>query len=359
MTETDIWKLQQLSNRSEERERKKEEHPLEQLFLELTLRCNEYCVHCGSNCGKEQCPEVSAEEFHKLLVNIRCDFLGKLPFLAFTGGEPLLRKDFLDIANDASQLGYQWGITSNATLIDRQMAKELHRAGMESISVSLDGPREVHDQIRGRKGAYDQTIRGVEALIDEGGFGNIQITTVINHSNISYLDRMFDILSDIDIDSWRIVAMEPIGRALNHPELLLTPEDHRTLLDFIQEKRQEQFPVTYGCCHYLGIRYEREVRDWFFQCQAGRTIAGVMTNGDIGACLNIPRNKQTIQGNIFKDDFIRVWNEKFQIYRRSLADRNETCAKCKHKAFCDGGSYHSWDFERDIQQVCFRGVTFE
>ena len=359
MTELNQWKLSQLEERAAQRERKAAEHPLEQLFLELTLRCNERCVHCGSNCGEEKCPEISAEDFHRLLLKIRQDFSPSLPFLAVTGGEPLLRRDFLDIVNDAHALGFSWGITSNATLIDRKMAKSLRQAGMCSISVSIDGPQETHDQIRNRKGAYDQAMRGIQALIDEGGFEDIQITSVINHQTIGMLEQMFETFLGLDIDTWRIVAIEPIGRALKHPELLLTPEDHCTLLDFILRKREEQYPITYGCCHYLGLKYEREVRNWFFQCQAGKTIAGIMCNGDIGACLNIPRNIRTVQGNIYRDDFARIWNEGFQIYRQSLAEKNQTCAACPHRRYCDGGSYHSWDYERDVPQVCLRGVAFE
>ena len=359
MTVLEKWKLKKLEAVASEQERLKKTHPLRHLFLELTLQCNEHCLHCGSNCSSRPCPTVSAADYHALLAKVKRDFEGRLPFLALTGGEPLLRKDFLDIANDAHDMGFVWGITSNATLINKAMAREMSRAGMYSISVSVDGPEAVHDRIRERPGAYREAMRGIEALIGECGSANLQITSVINHGSIGELDRMFECFVGLDIDSWRIVDMEPIGRAKLNPDLLLTPDERLRLLDFIREKREMRYPVTYGCCHYLGLKYEREVRDWFFCCQAGRTVASVMTNGDIGACLNIPRNSRTVQGNIYRDDFSRVWEEKFEFFRGDWADESAECSACPHKRFCGGGSCHSWDFDGGVQQVCMRGTAFE
>ena len=359
MTELETWKLQQLEATAREQDRKKAEHPLQQLFLELTLQCNERCLHCGSSCGSEPCPTVSAADYHKLLAQVKRDFPNPLPFLALTGGEPLLRKDFLEIVRDAHDMGFCWGITSNATLIDAAMAKEMRRAGMYSISVSVDGPERVHDSIRGRRGAYREAMRGIKSLLDAGSAEIVEVTSVINRGNIGTLDELFESFAGMDIDSWRIVAMEPIGRALRQPDLLLTPADHVYLLDYIREKREQQYPVTYGCCHYLGLKYEREVRDWFFNCMAGKTIASIMSNGDIGACLSIPRNKTTVQGSIYRDDFTKVWNERFDFFRDSPAEKNAVCAACPHKRYCDGGSCHSWDFERNAQQICLRGIAFD
>ena len=359
MTELEKWKLKQLEAVASERERLIKAHPLRQLFLELTLKCNEHCVHCGSNCGAGPCPTVSAAEYHALLAKVKQDFKGSLPFLVLTGGEPLLRKDFLEIVNDAHDMGFVWGITTNATLIDKAMAREMARAGMYSVSVSVDGPEAVHDRIRERPGAYREAMRGIGALIEECGSAKLEITSVINRSSIEELDGMFESFVDLDIDSWRVVDMEPIGRAKLNPGLLLTPEERLRLLDFIRAKREQQYPVTYSCCHYLGLKYEREVRNWFFSCQAGRTVASIMTNGDIGACLNIPRNPRTVQGNIYRDDFTRVWTEKYEFFRGQKADESAECSACPHKRFCDGGSCHSWDFDSGVQQVCMRGTAFD
>ena len=332
---------------------------LRQLFLELTSRCNLRCEHCGSSCGDVPQEDLPAPAIHALLEEVRQHFDISGMMLCITGGEPLLRKDFYDIMTDARDLGYRWGMTSNATLIDAETARKLKEAGMKTISVSLDGLPETHDAMRGAPGAWDRAMRGIRALIDCGGFRAIQVTTVVSRRNIGQLEALYEILKGIEIDSWRLTAIEPIGRALLHPELMLTPEDHRRLLTFIKTERLKQMPLEYGCCHYLGPDYEREVRDWYYLCSAGRLTASVMANGDIGACLDIERSEKTIQGNIFRDSFTEVWNNRFGIFRQSLAERNETCRSCPARRFCDGDSHHSWDYERDAPRLCMRGILFD
>ena len=202
-------------------------------------------------------------------------------------------------------------------------------------------------------------MAGVRNLIEEGGFHAIQVTTVINHQNIDELDALFDYFAEVDIDSWRVIGLEPIGRALEHPDLLLTPEDQRRLFTFIREKRIADFPVTYGCSHYLGLEWEREVRDWYFLCNAGIYVAGILSNGDISACLDIERRPETIQGNIGTDDFIDVWENGFEIFRSPLSERSKTCRNCTAKEYCAGGAFHSWDYDRDEQRICMRRILFD
>ncbi len=331
---------------------------LRHLFLELTMRCNENCIHCGSHCGEVQSNELSVEVYKKFLDKIKQDFGTKELMLCITGGEPLLRREFPEIMGYAHSLGFRWGMTSNATLITDDVAAMLSDCGMGTISVSIDGLRETHDRFRRTKGGYDLAMKGLDALIRRGGFRHIQVTTVVHKWNIDELDELYDIMCGIDIDSWRVINLEPIGRAKQHPELLLDPEDYRRMFDFIRSKRALGMPVQYGCTHFLGLDYEREVRDWYFLCNAGVYTASVMANGDIGACLDIERRPETIQGNILTDDFTEVWEKRFKLFRKSLADTNDKCKVCDSRLFCGGGSYHSWDYDRCEQQVCFKDILF-
>ena len=230
---------------------------------------------------------------------------------------------------------------------------------MGTISISVDGLPETHDRLRGMPGGFERTMAGVRNLIEEGGFHSIQITTVVNHQNIGELDALFEYFGDVDIDSWRVIGLEPIGRALEHPDLLLTPEDQRRLFAFIRDKRVADFPVTYGCSHYLGLEWEREVRDWYFLCNAGVYVAGILSNGDIGACLDIERRPETIQGNIGKDSFVDVWENRFELFRRPLSERNSVCRECSAAKYCAGGSFHSWDYDLNEQRICMRGILFD
>ncbi len=331
---------------------------LRNLFLELTLRCNQNCLHCGSRCGEVKSEELSKEEYFRFLQKVKEDFGTQKKMLCITGGEPLLRQDFFEIMDYANSLGFNWGMTSNATLIDDDIAHKLYKCGMKTISVSIDGLEATHNALRRSKDGYSRAMKGINALINHGGFKSIQVTTVVNHGNINELDSLYEIMDKIDIDSWRILNMEPIGRAKDHAELNLTDDDYRRLFSFIREKRSEGQPVTYGCSHFLGKRYEREVRDWYFLCNAGIYTASIAANGDILACLDIERRPELIQGNILHDDFKEVWEKGFKAYRSDLCDLNETCSNCREKEYCKGGAFHSWDFDENKPLVCFKDILF-
>ena len=353
---TDKIKLNHMRQLSTYREQLLAHPILKFLFLELTLRCNERCIHCGSSCGDVPSDEMSLEQYRKILDEIAGDFdVGSFQ-LCITGGEPLMRRDFFDIMAYAHELGYNWGMTSNAVLIDKAAARRLRETGMRTISVSIDGLKETHDAFRRTPGAYDGAMRGISNLLEEGGFEHVQVTTVINHRNMDELDRLYEIFLDMDIDSWRVIGVEPIGRALDHPEILLDSRDWKRLFDFIREKRMQDMPVTYGCSHYLGLDYEREVREHYYLCNAGIYVASIMVNGDIGSCLDIEKRPETVQGNILKDRFKDVWEQRFEIFRQERAELNETCRSCGVKDFCHGGATHSWDFDRNEPRVCFKDI---
>ncbi len=331
---------------------------LKNLFLELTLRCNENCIHCGSRCNDVKSEELSLADYKRILDEVKADFGTKEKMLCITGGEPLLRRDFFDIMAYANDLGFNWGMTSNGTLITPEVAQKLHDCGMKTISISIDGLPETHDAIRRTKDGFSRAMAGIEALIAVGGFKSIQVTTVVNHQNIGQLDALYEIFDKMDIDSWRVLNTEPIGRAKDNPELLLTKEDYRTLFEFIRNKRIAGEPVVYGCSHYLGTEYEREVRDWYFLCTAGIYTASIAANGDILACLDIERRPELVQGNILRDRFRDVWLEKFAPFRKDLSSCNETCRTCSERQFCAGGAFHSWNFDENRPEICFRDVLF-
>lgn len=331
---------------------------LRKLFFELTLQCNERCFHCGSSCTAARCDELCLDNWLGVIDQVKADFGTSNIQLCITGGEPLLNPDFFAILSHAYAQGFKWGMTSNATLITPQVAQRLADVGMGTISVSIDGTRKTHDELRGLPGSFDRAIRGIQNLIDVGTFKAIQVTTVINHGNIGELDEMFGIMDNLDIDSWRVINLEPIGRALLRPDLMLTPDDYRGLFDFIRNKRAQGFPLEYGCSHYLGLEYEAEVREWYWLCNAGVYTASIMSNGDIGACLDIERRPETIQGNILRDRLRDVWDNRFELFRHDLSDSCAECRTCDHVRFCRGDAHHSWDYDANRPLVCLKGTLF-
>lgn len=326
---------------------------LESLFIEMTLNCNEHCRHCGSKCG-----DVAMENtlMDKEIIDFLRDLKNKVekkPFLNITGGEPLLRPGFTDLMHEISEMGYRWGMTTNGTLIDEQMVERLKYAGMKTVSVSIDGLEETHNWFRQTKDGYERSMRAVELLTEES-FHNVMITTVVHKGNIHQLDEMYEVMRKAGIDTWRLINVEPIGRAKSNDEILLEEADYLKLLDFIKENRvkEQNFEICFGCNHWLGVENEHRFRNWYYKCAAGIKTGGIFYNGDIGACLDIDRTPQTIQGNIRRDDFLDIWQNKFEVFRRNRAEESEYCKNCGEKTYCRGDGFHTWNLEENRPELC-------
>lgn len=331
---------------------------LKSLFIEMTTACNEHCRHCGSNCGSSVDEnQLSADEIKSFLDTVAEDFDISEMRLCVTGGEPLLSSDFFEIMEYANKLGFIWGMTSNGTLIDRECVRKLKKAGMRTISVSVDGIGEVHDSFRNSPGSYEKTIAGIRNLMDED-FMHVQITTVIHKQNINQLGRMYREFDKLGVRSWRVINVEPIGRARDQEDILLSDNELKKMFKFIKKKRfAGRMEVCYGCSHYLGVDYEREVRKWYFLCNAGIYTASVCANGDIRACLDIERRDELCEGNIRRDRFADIWKNGYSFYRGN-ARRTGKCASCEHYEFCASDAAHSWDYDRNEPMVCLKGVLF-
>ena len=136
--------------------------------------------------------------------------------------------------------------------------------------------------------------------------------------------------------------MFPVGRAAKDPELQLTNEQFRSLMEFIKDSRKAGLDVSYGCEGFLG-GYEGDVRDGFFLCNAGVTVGSVLVDGSISACPSIRADYH--QGNIYKDNFMDVWESRFQPYRDREWMHTGECADCKWFRYCRGNGMHLRDAE--------------
>ncbi|MBR5091831.1 MAG: SPASM domain-containing protein, partial [Ruminiclostridium sp.] len=116
------------------------------------------------------------------------------------------------------------------------------------------------------------------------------------------------------------------------------------------------YPLCYGCSHFLGTELEAELRDWYFICNAGIYTASIMANGDIAACLDIERRPELIQGNIRRNTFKEVWLREFRQYRDPSFRSCEMCDKCEDRAFCNGDSFHTWNFDEHRPELCMKEI---
>lgn len=323
------------------------------LFFELTEQCNLNCKHCGSSCSKGKKNFLQTELVLRTLREVCKDFEGHLPMVCLTGGEPFLHPDFFVIVEEIVSLGFSWGITTNGTLITKETARRCKELKLQSITISLDGLEQTHNWLRDSPWAYQKAMEGIDNLNEVGI--PIQITTVVHRKNIGELDDIYRLLCQKNTYSWRVINLEPIGRALDNKDLLLTRLEMLQLLDYIRSKRFDPdvtMDVCYGCSHYLSYDYENELRDFYFLCGAGIYVASIMVNGDIYGCLDIERRPELVQGNVSKDRFYDVWTNRFDFFRQERAELSPSCASCKERQYCHGDSLHTWDFNRNEPMFC-------
>lgn len=343
-------KRSQLKSVALHRDRLRKGPHLRWLFFEITDRCNLSCGHCGSSCTAEG-QTLSVQDIDNALGTIGPE----KPAVCLTGGEPMLHHEFFEIAGRVRDMGFSWGMTTNATLIDEAAALRLREAGMSTVSVSLDGMEEQHDALRQRKGAWKLAVRGLKAL-QTAGF-EPQVTTVLHSGNYDDLEPLYELLCEMGITSWRPINVEPIGRACESGDMLLSPDQFARLLSYIREKRFDPdcpMEVTFGCSHYLGAEYERMVRDHYFLCGAGTLTASVRSNGDICACLDIENRPELVQGNIRRDDLMDVWRNRFEAFRRDRTADCGRCIECPERFLCGGDSTHTWDFDSGRPLLCYK-----
>ena len=327
----------QLLDASLKFKKRTKEHVLQQLFWECTLRCNLNCLHCGSDCRTiAEKQDMPLEDFLAVLDDIGSVMDPHHILVITTGGEPLVRKDIVECGKAIRDRGFHWGMVSNGLLLDERMCDRLLEAGLETIGISLDGFEEDHNWMRGNKHSFAMVERAIKCLV--GKKITWDVITCVNQKNISYLDDFKRYLIDLGVPKWRIFTIVPMGRAALFPELQLSDEQFREVMDFIVAVRKERsIRLSFSCEGFLGD-YELEVRDRPYCCQAGVNVASVLADGSISGCLSI--RSRYHQGNIYKDKFTDVWENKFQPYRDREWMHTGPCADCNMWDFCQGNGMH-------------------
>lgn len=350
-----IYKLGELALMKNYKEQELINHRLIDLFWECTLTCNAKCKHCGSSAEKKKYDgELTTEEIKNAFKQIASDMDASKILINVTGGEPLVRKDLCEVMEYATnELGFHWGMTTNGILLTEENIEKLRKANMETISISIDGIEETHNKFRGVLNSYQIIINNIKNLKKAGYVKHIQVTTVFHKENINQMEELYQIMLGLGLDSWRLVSMDPIGRANENDNLLLNGKEIKQLLDFIKSKKKDRrLEVTYGCPGFLGLEYEKEVRKNYFYCRTGINVASILYNGDLFVCPNVPRMKRLIQGNIKADNFKDIWNNKYKEFRTKNRTECDKCEKCEYWDYCLGGAYHTWDFTNNEQNKC-------
>lgn len=322
------------------------EHPLQQLFWECTLRCNLHCRHCGSDCkASSVVRDMPYKDFAKVLDSVAARTDSHKVFVIFTGGEPLMRPDIESCVADVFRRGFPSGMVTNGIALTEARLSRLIDAGLHTMTISLDGLEDTHDWMRQVPGGFKRTVNAIEAAA-HSALVDFDVVTCVTARNYSQLPAIKDFLAASGVRKWRLFTVFPVGRAAGDPEMKLDREQARGLMEFIKECRKEgKVHASFGCEGFLG-NYEGEVRDHFFFCQAGIFVGSVLADGSISACSSIRSGYS--QGNIYRDDFMDVWENRFAVYRDHSWMKTGKCEDCKFWKHCLGNGMHLRDSEGNL-----------
>jgi len=300
---------------------------------DCSRKCNLHCAHCGAVKEKYD-KELTTEQVKNLIDQLA---VMKVRFFGATGGEPLLRRDLIEVLEYAGKKGIKTGFATNGFFIDKKTAEKIQGAGISSIQVSLDGTEEIHNKIRGNNLSFKRAIEAIKNLQEEN-IKIVSVATTVTPMNFENLKELKKLLLDLKVKRWRLCIIMPIGRA-NKNNLGLNSKQIRELLEFIVSNKNN-IKIQVGENLPFLAEYEKKIRDAPLICPVGFTACCIGVNGNVRGCPEMPDKKEFIEGNILKEPFSDIWKNGFKKYRkREIIISDKKCSKCKDKENCCGGCW--------------------
>ena len=346
-------KIEELYNRRKFLLKEKvKEHSLEIVIWEATTKCNLHCIHCGS--PPQNIIELTANEVIGAFKNIREQFgTDKIRYIAITGGEPTVCEDLLNIIREIKSLGFKHiAMQTNGHRIEEENGyiDKLVEAGIGGIGLNIDGTEETHNWLRNNSDSFKLSVKAFN-LIKKTHVNNL-ISTIIMKRTLEKLEETKIFIDKLSPDRWRLIPLEPIGRAgRNLKDQILNYEDTGKLLNFVIQNRMDGFPVELGCGQLYGKEYEGLVRPYIWHCIAGITVMSILADGSLASCNNISRHY--IQGNIKTDNIRDVWENRYKSFRIYDWKKTGVCANCSDWDLCHGGDMHLRNKNGDMLKACF------
>lgn len=318
--------------------KKEEKYKLRSANIELTLKCNMFCLHCGSSAGSPRQNELNKDEFVRLfedLASLGCQELD------IGGGEPFLNPDWLVLAQKVNELGMEMVFYTNGFCVNEKIIEGLKSVQVSQIAVSLDAARsEIHDRIRQKKGAFEKAIKAL-FLFRDAGFKTGAITT-ITKANLKEFPKIKELLSGEGVSWWISVASYrgdrfPLEQRISCDEFY---EVGRFISWCQSHISREELPVA-GCheLRYFSEQFSKENKGANWNgCSAGIYKVGVMSNGGVKACLSLPDN--FIEDNIRTRSIIDIWHDPgcFKLSREFKKEYLEGfCRECLYGELCRAG----------------------
>ncbi|MFC7238648.1 TIGR04347 family pseudo-SAM/SPASM protein [Saliphagus sp. GCM10025317] len=321
-----------------------------------TRRCNLHCAHCYAAAETEPAAgEFSTTEARRFLEQL-ADY--GVPVVLFSGGEPLVRQDLPELVEHAADLGLRPVLSTNGTLITPEKAARLESAGLQYAGISVDGLPERNDAFRGKEGAFDAAVRGIEACQSAGLKTGLRYT--ITEANAADLEGVVDLLTDVGVDRFCFYHLDYGGRGADITDIDLSPEATRDavrrLCDLTLEyhdRGEEIETLLVGnyvdapfLVEYAADRFGPEKAETVYRHldrnggdPTGERIADVDYEGNV----HLTQFWQGYSlGNVRDRPFGDIWDDETNPLLADLRVREDhltgRCSTCQYRSICRGGS---------------------
>lgn len=321
---------------------------------ELTMKCDQPCQHCGSRAGRARPVELSTEEVQQVaegLARLGCREV------ALIGGEAYLREDIHTIVGFLAAQGMRVNMQTGGRAMTHERASSLRDAGLWSIGVSVDGPADVHDLLRGNRGSHAAAMRALDAAASVGLV--IAANSQVNRLNRHLLSEMARELRERGVSAWQVQITVPMGRAADHPEWILEPWEIVLVIDSLAAIQHEALAqhqgtgpvfdviaannVGYFGPHETLLRsHPSGVESHWAGCRAGINTIGIESDGTVKACPSLP-TAPYVGGNVRDQSLAEIWRAgaAMRFSREWTPDELwGFCKTCYYAENCHGGC--SW-----------------
>ena len=323
------------------------------IVYNCTRRCNLHCVHCYSSSDSNQLNnELNTPEAKRLLSQLAD---ANCSVVLFSGGEPLLRGDLLELLAEVGRLGLRAVVSSNGTLIDSDKANKLAELGISYVGISIDGAGEFHDKFRQVKGCFKSALAGIENCKKAGIKTGLRFT--ITKANNEQIPAVFDIAVKAGVRRICFYHLIRAGRAKELDEQPLSTNRTRQVLDVIIEKACELTKkglmdevLTVGNHAdgpYLLVKMRKQNNQAFKQAKELLLANGGNKTGEKIGCVGWDGSVYADQfwrnyslGNVKDRTFKQIWENTDESVLNKLRNKGQfadaRCRRCKWFDLCKG-----------------------
>jgi len=327
------------------------------IVWDFTHKCNLNCKHCYSSSGAIQEEELTTEQA-KAVVNQLAD--AGVTALAFSGGEPLTRQDFFEVARHAADRGLYVSVATNGTLLTKETVAKLKQAKVNYLDISIDGAcAQTHDEFRGIPGAFDKAVAGLKNCVEADLC--VCIASTATKNNLEEFPAIIDLAEEVGAERFTYFKFIPTGRGKEHYDADLSPQEREKLMRYLLARMSKgckttilttapqlarvglqcQGPdgtgeITMSMAHMQTVKVTKKavpLADFIGGCGAGRLYCSLSPQGDVHPCVFLPVNV----GNLKNEKFQDVWlNAPLFKTLRNRGNLKGACGRCTYKYVCGG-----------------------